>query len=181
MSFKEDKEKAELERTRGNNTAVYQQWLKKNPQVKDCEATRNILNQYLDNTDELTLADFDFVHSKIGSRLAHQHVPTVEEINAERRAMSVSELRELSRQENPAPTVPELPLTYTPIGKKKEVQLTADVLRRAGTRTGELSTNDLKFLIRRFGASEVNKRLGIKPTVQPGYSVNMESFSRGEK
>ncbi len=91
--------------------------------------------------------------------------------NKRRKSLTVSELRELSKAENPAPQPDALPETYVPIGKKRPVELTADVLRRAGTRTGEISTADLKFLIRRYGASEVNKRLGVRPQSQPGYTT----------
>jgi hypothetical protein len=96
--------------------------------------------------------------------------------NKRRKSLSASQLHELSQQENPAPTTePDaLPQFYTPIGKRREIELTADVIRRAGTRTGEISITDLKFLIRRFGSTEVNRRLGVKPAVQPGFSKALE-------
>ena len=96
--------------------------------------------------------------------------------NKRRKSLNASELHQLSRQENPAPsTEPDaLPQTYVPIGKKRPVELTADVIRRAGTRTGELSIADLKFLIRRYSSTEVNKRLGITSKAQPGYAKSLD-------
>jgi hypothetical protein len=96
--------------------------------------------------------------------------------NKRRKSLSASELYELSRKENPAPSAePDaLPMSYVPIGKKRPVELTADVLRRAGTRTGEISIADLKFLIRRYSSTEVNKRLGVTPKAQPGYATSLD-------
>jgi hypothetical protein len=128
---------------------------------------------FLTATDE----DFEYSLSTTRTTFSRRRVPTeaeqVANENARRRSLSVSELQQLARQEHPVPQPDALPEFYLPIGKKKAVQLTADVIRRAGTRTGEISTADLKFLIRRYGSSEVNKRLGVKPTIQPGYSKPM--------
>jgi hypothetical protein len=173
-TYEKDREAALLLEQRGKNEVAWKRWLVKHPNVKDCIANRKAIFEYIDDTDELVEADFDFVYSNIGDTLAHQRVPTVAEENARRRSLSMSELHELSRVENPVPQPDTLPETYVPIGKKRPVLLTADALRRAGTRTGEISIADLKFLLRRFGPSEVNKRLGVKPTIQPGYSTALE-------
>ena len=97
--------------------------------------------------------------------------------NKRRKSLSASELHKLSQLENPAPsTKPDaLPQFYTPIGRKREIELTAETLRKAGTKTGELSIGDLKFLIRRYSSTEVNKRLGVTPKAQkPGYTTSLE-------
>jgi hypothetical protein len=106
----------------------------------------------------------------------HPSIATVKafEENARRKSLSVSELHKLSRQENPPPQPDALPQFYTPIGKKKPIELTAEVLRNSGNRNAELSTADLKFLIRRFGSSEVNKRLGVQSRPQPGYTTRVQ-------
>jgi hypothetical protein len=88
--------------------------------------------------------------------------------NNRRKSLPVPQLRELSRLERPVPQPNELPQLYTPFGKKEAVELTAQVLQDAGKRNAALSVYDLKFLVHRYG-SKVNERIGVKPTVQPGY------------
>jgi hypothetical protein len=173
-NYVKDKNAALLAEQRANNEATWRRWLAKHPAVVDCEANRKAILEYIDDTDDLVEADFDFVYSNIGDHLAHQRVPTVAEENARRRALPIAELQKLARQERPVSQPDALPQFYTPIGKRCEVELTADVLRRAGTRTGDISTADLKFLIRRYGASEVNKRLGVRPQPQPGYAKSLD-------
>lgn len=173
-TYEKDRNAALLSEQQAKDEATWKRWLLKHPAVVDREANRKAIFEYIDDADELTEADIDFVYSNIGGRLAHKRVPTVAEENARRRALPMAELQQLARQERPVPQPDALPQFYTPIEKNRTVELTADVLRRAGTRTGEISTADLKFLIRRYGASEVNKRLGVRPQPQPGYAKSLD-------
>ena len=97
----------------------------------------------------------------------------VQRENARRKSLSVPELREISKTENPKPMPDALPQFYVPIGKTEPVELTAENLRRAGTRTGVLSTADIRFLIRRWGSQKVNERLGAHQTKQPGIAIEL--------
>jgi hypothetical protein len=153
--------------------AAFDEVFRRFPQYK-CQANEKLIREW-HNGDPTSVQSITECIEYFADRLARVHAPTVAEINEERRAMNVQELRELSRIENPAPRPDELPQFYTTIAGKR-VELTAETLRAAGSRTGELSTNDLKALIRRFGASEVNKRLGVKPTLQPGEIRRVKIF-----
>ena len=93
--------------------------------------------------------------------------------NKRRKSLNGSQLSELARTERPVPQPAELPQFYTPFGKKEAVELTAQVLQDAGKRNAALSIYDLKFLVNRYG-SKVNERLGVKPTVQPGYTKSVK-------
>jgi hypothetical protein len=152
-------------------TEALKNWMAKtHPEIRLGEALlkafqENMLGAFFTADD----ADWEYALNMIDTRYTRQHVNTPAEENARRRALSITELQQLARLEHPVSQPDLLPQTYIPIGKNTPVELTADVISRAGSRTGEISTADLKFLIRRYGASEVNKRLGVKPTVQPGY------------
>jgi hypothetical protein len=155
---------------REENIAVYKQWIERRPEIRDCIATFKAVEEFCGFSEmPLSIEELDFALSN-GMRVVKQRVSQAElvaEENARRKAMSVDELRQLARQERPVPQPDALPQFYTPMGNKEAVELTAEVLRK-------LSTADLKFLIRRFGASEVNKRLGVKPTIQPGISTRLK-------
>jgi len=178
--FERDKQRDAYEAQVAAQTDALKLWLAKNhPELPSGTATvkafmEDMGDAFLTATDE----DFEYSLSTTSTIFSRRRVPTEAERvateNARRRSLPMEELKQLARQERPVPQPDVLPQFYVPIGKKREVELTADVLRRAGTRTGEISTADLKFLIRRYGASEVNKRLGVKPTIQPGYSKALE-------
>lgn len=177
-TFENDKSSVAEREQRGRNVNALRTWLQNaHPEIKPCMANDKIFVEYFDQSwgdADLSAADFEFALENTDITLVKQRVPTVAEENARRRAMSVPQLQQLAREERPVPQPDGLPQFYIPIGKKKEVELTAEVLRKAGTRTGDLSTADLKFLIRRYSAAEVNKRLGVKPTIQPGHIARVK-------
>lgn len=74
-------------------------------------------------------------------------------------SLSTEELRKVVRHENPVPQPAELPGTYKPIGSNFEIALTSEAIRIAGSRGADLNNDDLRFLIRRYGADKVNARL----------------------
>ncbi len=159
------------------NEEVLSKWFQSHPEISDGTAIRMALREEFGDTEAIhypvTVEDIEYAFQTTRTHIPKHRVPTqaaqVAEENARRRALPMAELKQLARQERPVPQPDALPETYIPIGKKDPVELTAEVISRAGSRTGEISTADLKFLIRRYGTSEVNKRLGVKPTIQPGY------------
>jgi len=179
-SFEKRKEADAREAQIAAQTDALKRWLEaKHPDIPICVATTRAFQEdmgeaFLTATDE----DFEYSLSTTSMNFSRLRVPSqaeqVAEENARRKSLSVSELHELARLERPVPQPDSLPETYIPIGKKRPVELTADVIRRAGTRTGELSIADLKFLIRRYSSTEVNKRLGFRAQPQPGYAKSLE-------
>jgi hypothetical protein len=178
-TFKQDKEAAALTQQRKENIALLRVWLEKHPEIPYNDANLLAFEEYMDFTDPLSQADFEFALGNMpASRFARQRVPSeaeqVAEENARRKALPMSDLKKLAFEERPVPQPGALPQWYTPIARKKEIELTAEVLRNSGKRNADLSTADLRFLIRRFGASELNKRLGVQPRPQPGYTKSLK-------
>jgi hypothetical protein len=138
-TYQTDREASLAEQEAAREEAVIQQFFRARPEYA-CIANAKLLREYF-NGDEITFDALTEAVAYMENKLARVYLPTVEQENAHRRSLSVPELRELARRERPVPQPDELPLTYIPIGKKKEVELTADVLRRAGTRTGDLNVD----------------------------------------
>jgi len=109
--------------------------------------------------------DYNDLIAELGESLRGLPIEDLREIqatrreNARRKSLNREELGVLARQEHPAPQADELPLTYVPFGKKREVELTAEVLKRAGSRNAELSLPDFKWLIERYGSKAINERI----------------------
>lgn len=85
--FKQDKLAVENAAQDAQNVAVYKGWLAQHPNVVDCIANEKMFRKYMDFTDELTEADFDFaygnLYGNLGDKvLATQRVPTAEETKA---------------------------------------------------------------------------------------------------
>jgi hypothetical protein len=175
--FERDKEQAAREAQTAAQTEAFQRFLEvKHPEIRFSIALVKEIREYMEEAF-LTAGneDFEYALEGIDTRYMSQHVPTVVEENARRRSLSMQELQKLARQESsPLPQPDVLPQFYVPLGKKRPVELTADAIRRAGTRTGEISIADLKFLIRRYSSTEVNKRLGVTPKAQPGYAKSLD-------
>ena len=166
MSLQKDKAASEAERLALHNEAVYVGWLRHHQELA-CDANRHIIFQYLDSDVPISEADLDFTVSMIGDRLARlspkkieaNAIAEQEEINAQieadnkrRLALSATELKSLIRAEMPNLT-PRLPEMWKVKGEL--VALTAEVIRA-------LPGPELKKLIRMFGATEVDKRLGVQ-------------------
>lgn len=82
--FKQDKLAVENAAQDAQNVAVYKGWLAQHPSVADVIANEKMFREYMDFTDELTEADFDFAYGNLGDKvLATQRVPTLEEVKAE--------------------------------------------------------------------------------------------------
>jgi hypothetical protein len=65
------------------NQTLFTQWLGKHPEVPDCTAVRNLFQEYMDFTDPLSVADFDFAYGNLESSLRKQRVATEAEIKQE--------------------------------------------------------------------------------------------------
>jgi len=126
--------------------------------------------------------DYNALVKELGEDLRGLPIEDLREIaatrreNARRKSLDVDELRTLAREERPVPQADELPLTYVPFGKKREVELTAEVLKRAGSRNAELSVRDFKWLVERYGSEAVNQRMN--PASMKKYELLPKEVSR---
>jgi hypothetical protein len=137
------------------NNSIWRDFFQRNKLVADCQANRLILHKHIhDNHDIFSVEGLEDAAHALGDRLATSPPPilTPEEIearrvrgiqreNERRRNMSPSQLRQIIRMENPPPQEPELPREYT-----------GSVLR-------QLSSQELKALLRKYGAAQLNRRL----------------------
>jgi hypothetical protein len=112
---------------------------------------------YMNFDDSLTYSDFDFALGNLESHLATQKVLTPQQVvdaeNRHRKSLSLPQLHELSRRENPRQGRGTLPESW----------YGADISTPTALRA--LAKNNLesfKALVQRFG-QEVNVRLGITP------------------
>jgi len=81
--YEQDKLAVESAAQDTQNLAIYKGWLVQHPHVADCIANEKVFREYMDFSDELTEADFDFAYGNLGDRvLAIQRVPTAEETKA---------------------------------------------------------------------------------------------------
>jgi hypothetical protein len=78
------------------NITTYQAWLSTHPDVVPCTATLRAFEEYMDFTDVLTVADFNFAYGNLGSRLALRRVPTE---NQSKEAL-INEICDLLRSPN---------------------------------------------------------------------------------
>lgn len=158
MSLQKDKERLEAQRQALENEQVFTNWLRTNPQYA-CEANQQMIFAYLDRELPISEADLDFTVRMIGNKLAVKSAKSVaqsqleelQERNAEiesenKRKLSLSkgELRAEIRASMPS-LVPALPEKWTP-----------EAIKAA-------PVDELKKLIRMYGANVVNQRLGAKP------------------
>jgi DNA-binding helix-hairpin-helix protein with protein kinase domain len=95
-TFKEDQAAALAAAPREANLATYRAWLTRHPEVRDCIANTKMFEEYMDFTDELTSADFDFALGNLGSRLVIQKVSTPEQAKKD----LVDEICDLLRSPN---------------------------------------------------------------------------------
>lgn len=85
--------------------------------------------------------------------------------NNRRKSLSGPQLHELSKKENPLPQRGELPTSW----------FGADISTPQALRSlAKKNVASFKALCERFGTREVNKFLGVKPTVQPGYAKSLK-------
>jgi len=74
--LKQDRVAAQQKAQADANETLLTQWLVKHPELRDCTAVRNVFRDYMDFTDPLTEADFDFAYGNVGSQIGKQYVPT---------------------------------------------------------------------------------------------------------
>ena len=85
--------------------------------------------------------------------------------NSRRRSLNGSQLSELALTERPLPTRGSLPSTW----------FGADISTPLALRTlAKKNIASFRALCERFGTTEVNKFLGVKPTIQPGYTKSVK-------
>jgi hypothetical protein len=167
VTYIEDKEKSAQAEIMKRNEATIAGWAVQHPQFVDCVANRQMLSEYFKENTELTEEMLDFAFESLAGRLATQRPPTVAEINRQRNAMSTDELRVLAKRETPQiSSAPKLPTEWT---RESLVALT------------QSNIHLFKNLVTKYGSKEINKRLGVVKPQQPGYSVNMEAISKGDK
>ncbi len=73
-TFKEDQAAAIAAAQKEASHATYKMWLTHHPKVRDCIANTKMFEEYMDFTDELTPADFDFALGNLESRLVIQKI-----------------------------------------------------------------------------------------------------------
>jgi hypothetical protein len=155
--FEQDKEKARLKELRQQSEAVFQTWLSKHPQVPNCEAVAKLFRDYMDFTDGLVEADFDFAFGNLESSIMLLPLPTKRQIAHEMRQMTTPELKnELkamrAAQEGKYTGYPDLPQEMVPAGKVRAVTVDAAYIRG-------LSPFELRRLCRVYSVQQVNNRL----------------------
>ena len=167
-TFNQDKGAALAEAQRQQNLIAYKNWVARRPEVRDCEANLKMFQSYMDFTDPLVDADFDFALGNLRSSLALQRIPTQEEIvaaeNKHRKRLSLPELQQLARDENPAPTRTPLPNEF----------FGYDVSTAKALKT--LAKNNVtafRALCSRYGTDKVNERLGVAAPKQVGRSITL--------
>jgi hypothetical protein len=182
-TIRDDREAQAAEEQKSENVAVYQSWISKHPELKDCIATSKTFEEYMEGEDIWTEADLEFALSRIPAhRLSgvKQRVKTAAELvaeeNARRKSLSREELGELARTEHPAPTASTLPLEITLPGRKTPTDISTPAALKSLARTNYPA---FKYLNDKYGSTEINKRLGVKPTAQPGKSYALDVFSIG--
>jgi hypothetical protein len=166
--LKGDRFVANLAQQEKNSLATFKGWLGKHPEVVDCEANLKAFREYADFTDGLTEDDFTFTLSNIRDRLALQRIPTPQEIvnaeNKHRKKLSLPELHELAREENPAPTRDPLPAVW----------FGADISTAQGLKQlARKNITSFKHLVNRYGADAVNIRMGVTPSKPVGRSISL--------
>jgi hypothetical protein len=161
--------------TREAQTAIkceeLKQWLaEKHPDIPYNEATKRAFQEDMGNAFLVaTDADFEYSLNTSATTFSRQRVPTQEEVtaaeNKRRRALSLPELQDLARFENPEPTRDPLPAVW--FGADIS---TAEGLRRLAAR----NITSFRALTSRYGHEAVNARLGATKQKQVGQSINLD-------
>lgn len=146
------------------------QWLAdKHPDIPYSEAVKRAFME--DMGDAFLVAtseDFEYSLNTSATEFVRQRVPTPEEVvaaeNKHRKRLSLPELQQLARDENPAPQRTALPNEF----------FGYDVSTPKALKT--LAKNNVtafRALCNRYGTDKVNERLGVAAPKQVGRSITL--------
>jgi hypothetical protein len=172
-TLREHKEEQAAQQQQAENEATFTAWIQKQAHIRNCIATRNAFEEFMEGEEVWTEADLDYALSQIPEgRLVTQRVKAeaelVAEENARRKSLSREELGKLAREAHPAPTAPMLPTTWTPRGRTAPVDISTREALMALVKADYPAFRELQ---KHFGSELINQRLGVQPAQKAGVSV----------